>query len=102
MTEKLHIAKANFDKLKDIHDTPRVTDKDEAVLREIGEIILRHGQQDRIGLVLVHKHFNVKADEVAVEQVDQGARTAVIDVEKDGASAGAVPSMLMFSKREPV
>ncbi|MCB1814472.1 MAG: hypothetical protein KDK04_22530 [Candidatus Competibacteraceae bacterium] len=92
----LRIIDTNYETLTEISDVPRISPLDEAVLKEIGDIILRYGQQQRFGVVLLHKHFDIAQGEKAVERVDLNSRTSVVDVESS--TINAIPSVFRFRK----
>ncbi|HEX5997891.1 MAG TPA: hypothetical protein VFZ16_00615 [Hyphomicrobiaceae bacterium] len=49
--------------------------EDDAVFAEVREVLKRHGAETKYGLTLLHKHFDLKADEVLVEYTDVTSRT---------------------------
>ncbi|MGK4583592.1 hypothetical protein [Kitasatospora sp. HPMI-4] len=61
-------------------------------------VLEKHGNLDRFGLVLLHDHFPVGADEILVETHDPAARTLRVQVEKAGATAHTKPSQWRFVK----
>ena len=56
--------------------------QDYAVLAEIADVLKRHGYTQRFGVCLLHRHFDVANDEVAMEITDVEARTSIVRVEK--------------------
>lgn len=70
------------------HNLPRFEDaeplgpQDAEFTRDIKAVLEKHGNLDRFGLVLLHDHFSVDSDEVAVETNDPQARTLHVEVEK--------------------
>ena len=65
---------AQWNHLSDIHDVKPLDDQDRACLAELRDVLERFGCLDRFGVNLLHKHFEMAADEILVEQVDEDAR----------------------------
>lgn len=65
-----------------IDDVQDFTDSDAACLREIREVLVRHGAIERFGVQLIHKHFEMSEDEILVEYTDMEERTQTSRVEK--------------------
>lgn len=63
--------------LPDVAEVEPLSERDEPVLREIREVLLKHGAIDRFGLTLLHKHFELQGSEELVEEVDVERRTLV-------------------------
>ncbi|WP_406215644.1 hypothetical protein [Streptomyces decoyicus] len=84
------------------HNLPRFEDaeplgpQDAEFTRDIRAVLEKHGNLDRFGLVLLHDHFSVDSDEVAVETNDPQARTLHVEVEKKGETKHARPSQWRF------
>ena len=68
--------------LTDIDSIEPINDDDSAVLDEIHQVLLRHGKSSRFGVCLLHKHFDVDDDEVAIEYTDVDRRESRVVVEK--------------------
>ena len=66
--------------LKDVDDVEPITDKDHDILAEIRDIVIKHGYQNRFGVCLLHKHFDIAANEVALETTDVERRISVVQV----------------------
>lgn len=96
----IEISKADFATLKDIDLLPRVSEQDRRILAQLERVLVRHNQQHRIGVVLLHKHFDVGPDEVAVDRHNVDKRLSVISVEKDGSTPNLIPSMMRFRRKE--
>ncbi|KOG41224.1 hypothetical protein [Streptomyces decoyicus] len=84
------------------HNLPRFEDaeplgpQDAEFAGDIKAVLEKHGNLDRFGLVLLHDHFSVDSDEVAVETNDPQARTLHVEVEKRGETRHARPSQWRF------
>ncbi|MEA2560108.1 MAG: hypothetical protein QOH06_1612 [Acidobacteriota bacterium] len=86
--------------LTDVDDVEPITDQDYAVLREVKEILHKHGMMDRLGVCLLHRHFDVKEDELAVEYTDVEKRISTVKVESAGRAKGPfLETMWRFSDR---
>lgn len=60
--------------LRDIHDVARRLPEDDAVFAEVRDVLRRHGAEQKFGLALLHKHFDLADDEVMVEFTDLEGR----------------------------
>jgi hypothetical protein len=60
--------------LPHINDVVPLSDEDQACLREVREVLEKHHRQSRFGIALLHKHFNLDADELLVEHCDAAQR----------------------------
>jgi hypothetical protein len=73
--------------LKDIDDINPLNESDYECLAEIREVLKRHGKAERLGVALLHKHFDMAGDEVLVESSDKEDRVLTIKpVKQDEAS----------------
>lgn len=77
-TATLDARNAQWNDLKDIDDIAPVNDSDFGCLSEVRDVLQRHGMQDRFGVALLHKHFDLEPGEMLVEQTDKENRTLVI------------------------
>ncbi|UFR02499.1 hypothetical protein KBP30_15495 [Streptomyces sp. Go40/10] len=78
--------------------------QDAEFVRDLVEVLARHGNLDRFGLCLLHDHFPLAADEVLVETNDPAARTLQVHVEKADRTGHAKASQWRFvphADREP-
>ncbi|TPL14815.1 hypothetical protein FJ945_29810 [Mesorhizobium sp. B2-4-9] len=84
--------------LSDIDDVKPLDDEDAAVLDELRQVLLTHDRLDRFGVCLLHKHFEVGDDEVAVEYTDIDRRVSRVVVEKkDTLNMNSVQTIWRFS-----
>lgn len=74
---RIVIAPVQWSSLKDIDDTRPVGEADFECLRDIREVLKRHGALDRFGVALLHSHFNLNSDEVWLEECDEENRILV-------------------------
>jgi hypothetical protein len=54
------------------------SDKDTDFLRELRDVLKKHGVLERFGISLLHTHFDVAEDEVLLETTDIEERTQFI------------------------
>ena len=88
--------------LTDIDSVEPLNDNDRSVLDEIREVLLRHGKQSRFGVCLLHKHFDLNENEVAVEYTDPEQRISKVIVEsRDFGEANAVQTVWRFQSGTP-
>lgn len=71
---------ARFNQLPAIEDVEPIGERDQACLREIYSILLKHDNLNRFGISLLHKHFDLKDGECLVEVTDQDGRTSEVRV----------------------
>ena len=99
----IQTSKVDFATLTEIEDVEQLSKTDEQILEELRDVILAHGKGDRIGVVLIHKHFEVGPDEKAVETYYPDERVSKIEVVKDGGeNDGTIQSMWRFAKEKAV
>jgi hypothetical protein len=75
-----------------IADTPRLGDNDRACLDAVRDVLARFGCLNRFGVNLLHKHFEMEADEILVEFPNEVTRELVtrpvkIDLLRDDLAA---------------
>lgn len=64
--------------LPHINDIAPMNDADMPCINELREVLKKHGALDRFGITLLHKHFDVEADEVLVERTDESTKVQTI------------------------
>ncbi len=55
--------------LCDISEVQTIKEDDIECLNEIKKIITKHGKERKLGIALLHKHFNISDEEVLVETI---------------------------------
>ncbi|MEU9378160.1 hypothetical protein AB0D94_30980 [Streptomyces sp. NPDC048255] len=70
---------------------------DAEFVRDLVEVLEKHGNLDRFGLCLLHDHFPLAADEVMVEMNDSGTRTLHAHVEETGRTKHVKASQWRFA-----
>lgn len=88
--------------LPDIDDVEPLGDSDAAVLREVGDLLRKHGVSERFGVCLLHRHFDVAPGERLVEETDVEARISVLKVQPASVPRGAVIETMWRFGREPL
>jgi hypothetical protein len=81
-SSSIEICPTQWSALPDIADVAALADTDYECLDAIRDVLIRHKAVGRFGVHLVHKHFEVAADEVLVEYTDVEARSLRCQVEK--------------------
>ena len=72
------MTRADLPKLPDIDELRPVGPEDQPCLDELKEVLIRHGALSRFGINLLHQHFEIGANEVLVEGIDEENRVLVI------------------------
>lgn len=70
-------------------DVPKVqnalkTDADDELFQDLAEVLKRHSALDRFGITLLHKHFEIAADEALLETTDIESRKQFLTTVKRG------------------
>ncbi len=100
----LTIQALQWARLADLHDVPALDQHDLACMAELREVLMRHGRLQRFALHLVHKHFELAADEVLVEYSDPLAREQLLRVERRDAAVlqSAIPTTWTLAEAQPL
>ena len=83
----IQISAMQWSNLTDIADVPKISEEDKEVLAAIRSVLVEHNALGRFGIHLLHKHFEVKEDEILVEYTNVDERTHHIQVEKRTSAA---------------
>jgi hypothetical protein len=81
---------------RDLREVEPLNEGDSACLKEVGEILKKHGKLDRFGISLLHKHFNLAPNEVLVEYNNPGARVLIIKPERQEETEHTTETMWVF------
>ena len=95
---KLALETVQWTTLTHIDDVSPLGDKDYAVLEELREVIAKHGYENRFGICLLHKHFDLKAGEIALEETDELARVSTIKAAQDDGGQNTIETMWRFGR----
>lgn len=94
---RIHLDVIQSRALRHIDDVAPLSEADFAVLAEIGDVLRKHGLNERFGVCLLHKHFDVAEDEELVEETDEERRVSTLSVRPRGDSSNAIETMWRFS-----
>ena len=75
-------------KLPNIDDTEPMNAEDQECIREVRDVLARHGRLQRFGLTLLHEHFDLASDECLLEFPNKQARTLLIKPVKKSEMVG--------------
>jgi hypothetical protein len=89
--------------LPDIDAVQPIGEADVQVLDEY-DVLLRNNRSDRFGVCLLHKHFEIASNEIAVEYTDIEARTSTVVVEPSESPSGGnhIETVWRFKHDGPV
>jgi hypothetical protein len=98
------IRPVQWTQLQDLRDVDPLGPADLACMAELREVLVRHGRIERFALHLVHRHFEIGADEVVIEYSDPHLREQVLRVaRRDGADVRtAIPTTWMLADERPL
>jgi len=82
--------------LKDIDDVEPLGEGDYACLAEIREVLKRHGKRERLGVALLHKHFDLDDDELLVEITNKEERVLTITPVKNAGEGRLIETIWML------
>ena len=100
--DKLTLETIQWTSLSDIDNIDPISDKDYEVLAELRSVLLKRGFHNRFGICLLHRHFDLSANEVLMETTDPEARISTLKVEDAAAtSSGSIGTMWRFSPDTP-
>lgn len=68
----------NWNELKHVDQVVERATQDSALFEEIRQVLRKHQALGKYGICLLHKHFDVEADEVLLETCDSKNRTLTI------------------------
>lgn len=76
--------------LNDVDVVEPLGDHDYAVLSELEDVLIHHGVTNRFGVCLLHRHFDLADDEIAVEDTDVGSRVSTVVVRRASECSGDI------------
>lgn len=79
---RLVVERVQWSTLNDVDVVEPLGEHDHAVLSELRDVLIRHGFTSRFGICLLHRHFDLADDEIAVEDTDVGSRVSTVVVRK--------------------
>lgn len=89
-------------KLQQIEDLEPIGERDYEVLEEIRQVLLRQGYQNRFGVCLLHKHFDLQPGEAFLEQSDEAARISTITVVPEDIAKEAMETAWSFTSGDDI
>lgn len=100
MTATVEISPLQWASIADADDVRPIGEHDADCLAAIRDVLKKHGMQDRFGIALLHKHFEMSSDEILLEQNDVENRTLTIHVVKANDELEAVGTIYRFNVTE--
>ena len=98
-TSLISMHDVDYASLTDIDDVPPMSLQDEAIMEELRTAIKLHGMEHRLGIALLHKHFEVNEGEMAIElEQPEEKRIVTFVAKKEDVEHVAVPSILRFTR----
>lgn len=97
--EKIVLETVQWSALPDIDDVKPLENEDYQVLEEIGAVLRLHGYEERFGICLLHKHFDLTANEKLVEETDVENRLLITKVsDNTNEESDTIETMWRFPK----
>lgn len=87
--ETITLQTIQWSTLLDIDAVAPIGSEDHQVLKELRAVILKHKYENRFGVALLHKHFELDAGEVLMEKTDVERRTSTLTPQPADAHADA-------------
>jgi hypothetical protein len=84
---RLVIRPLHWAEVPELCDVAPLDDDDLACMAELRDVLARHRRLHRFALHLVHRHFDLAADEVLVEYTDERSREQRLRVEPRACAA---------------
>lgn len=91
-------------KVEDLHNVAPLSDEDVECMKQVREVLKRHGKLDRFALHLIHKHFDLADDEILIEYSDASIREQYFRAEKieSETAVSAIPTTWTLQEIEPL
>ncbi|MEW6323377.1 MAG: hypothetical protein AB1635_20085 [Acidobacteriota bacterium] len=100
--DRIVLGALQWNRLSNIEELRPIDDRDYEVLRELRDVLWRHGFQDRFGICLLHKHFELAPGEIALEETDSLNRVSTIRVEREESCSDATETAWRFSTKDEI
>ena len=78
--EVLQLTPTSWSEFPHVDDVRPVDDNDYLILNEIRNVLVKHNAVERFGVNLIHRHFDLKNDEVLFESTNEETRTQHVEV----------------------
>lgn len=62
----------------DVDQVKQISESDTECLRDVRDVLAKHGALDRFGVSLLHSHFPIAPDEMLMETTDEVSRVQTI------------------------
>jgi hypothetical protein len=95
--EKIRLETVQWHAMSNIDDVEPLSDADFDVLKDIRDVLRKHGCTSRFGVCLLHKHFELQPGEAALEESHEASRVSTIRVVPQESCAGAMETAWQFS-----
>jgi len=82
-----------FNALMDVDQVPPINDHDLDCLAEVRDVLKKFGKQDRFGVALLHKHFDLQPGEVLLEETDVTTRMSTLRPIMAGAAGSTMETL---------
>lgn len=82
--------------LPELHDAAELDGGDLDCLRDVRDVLARHGKLLRFALHLAHRHFELGPDEILIERPDPDGRTQHVTVGRLSDAPDARPTTWLF------
>ena len=79
---KISVMPTHWAEIGYMSDVDPLNDTDVPCLEELQRVLEKHGKLERLGVTLLHKHFELADDEMMVEEIDFEQRTLVVRPQK--------------------
>lgn len=93
MNAGLMVAPMQYARLKDIDEVEPLGADDYQCLGEVRDVLNKHGMQERFGVALLHKHFDLADGETMLEVTDKAARVLTIKPVPVGEAGNSVETI---------
>jgi len=92
-----------WSRMSDVEETEPLGIEDETCLREVRDVLMKHGKSAKFGISLLHTHFDLADDECLVETIDEDQRVLTTQVKstKDLTGIG-IPTSWKFTDADVV
>jgi hypothetical protein len=89
----INVMPTEWSTLSYMSDVRPLDESDLPCLEELRQILAKHARLDRLGITLLHRHFELSADEIMVEEIDFQQRSLIIKPQKKSVVGKCVETM---------
>lgn len=101
--QKINVQPTQWASIQDMNEIDRqLSEQDTRCLAELRNILKKHGLLNRFGVMLLHKHFELEADECLMETIDVEGRVLTVRPVSRAEVAGAVQTQWKLSSADPL